>query len=134
MKVIFTKQEAEELFYNSLCNGLNYIESSYGLRLTYNPKDYADAKLSLQKSKLNDSIHVCFEDILMQILKDNNVLTLEDLEGEGDQTCSITINDVYERLPNTMFQHLADAILERDDAITADIILQTVFYNEVIFG
>ena len=46
----------------------------------------------------------------------------------------ITINDVYERVQNTPFGHLLNMIEEDDDAETADVILQTVFYNEVVFG
>jgi hypothetical protein len=46
----------------------------------------------------------------------------------------ITINDVYERVQNTPLDHLLNMINEEDDADTADVILQTVFYNEVVFG
>ena len=42
--------------------------------------------------------------------------------------------DVHERVQNTDTRHLLDAINEKDDADTADVILQSVFYGEVIFG
>lgn len=34
----------------------------------------------------------------------------------------------------TPIDHLMDAINQEDDAITADVILQTVFYEDIIFG
>jgi hypothetical protein len=35
---------------------------------------------------------------------------------------------------NTPIKHLMDAINENGDAITADVIIQTVFLNDVIYG
>ena len=46
----------------------------------------------------------------------------------------ITINDVHAKVQTTDSRHLLDMINEQDDAITADVILQTVIYGEVIFG
>ena len=61
-------------------------------------------------------------------------LTLIDHEYGGEYTKSIKLADVHERVANTPLNHLMDMIEERDDAVTADCIIQSVFYNEVIFG
>ena len=125
MKVTLTKKESEELFYNSICNGLDYI-SGYGIELDFTKPDYEKAK-----SKLDSS---CYEDILMQILRDGNALKVMDEECDGEYNRSITLKDVHDKVQETPIEHLMDAINENDDAYTADVILQTVFYGEVIFG
>lgn len=121
MKVTLTKKESEDLFYNALCNGLGYI-GGYGLEL-----DYSDNA----KSKLESS---CYEDVLMQLLKDGGELKLVDYEYDGEYNKSITLKDIHNKVQETPIEHLMDAINENDDALTADIILQTVFYGEIIFG
>ena len=39
MKVTLTNRESEDLFYISLCNGLDYI-SGYGIELDFTKSDY----------------------------------------------------------------------------------------------
>ena len=53
---------------------------------------------------------------------------------DGEYTKSITLKTVHERVSHTPFRHLNDALNEGGDAITADVILQTVFFDDVIFG
>ena len=130
MNVNLTHTESEEYFYNSLCNGLGYVTSGYGLELDYVSSDYQEAKTKLKET--NEGI--CFEDVLMQILKDGKKLTLIDIEGEDEMTRSITLEDVHDRVPLTPIDFLMEMINEQDDANTADVIIQTVFYNEIIFG
>jgi hypothetical protein len=133
MKISLTPQEAESHFYNSLCNGLGYI-GDYGLELTYDDADYKAAKQNILKTKTAADIEVvCYEDILMQILRDGKTLTLVDNEG-GEDPAEITILHVHERVEKTPLRHLIDAINENDDAITADVILQTVFLGDIVYG
>jgi len=125
MKVTLTKKESEDLFYNALCNGLDYI-NGYGLELDYSDYDYQNAKSKLESSY--------YEDVLIQILRDGGELKLVDYEYEGEYSKSITLKDVHNKVQDTPLEHLMDAINENDDACTADVILQTVFYGEIIFG
>ena len=69
----------------------------------------------------------------MEILRGGGTLTLVDEENGLDPSV-ISLQDVHERVQNTDVRHLLDAINEEDDADTADVVLQTVFYGEVIFG
>jgi hypothetical protein len=124
MTISFTHEEAQQLFLNELCNGLGYI-SEYGLELVYKDADYKKAQKQLNSP--------CYEDVLLQILIDGNSLVLVDHECDG-QAFKITIQDVYERLPATPNRHLMDMVNEEDDAETADVILQTIFLGEVIYG
>jgi hypothetical protein len=69
----------------------------------------------------------------MQILRDGNSLRLVDVEG-GEDDAVITLADVHERVSNTPMDHLMNAVNENDDAETADVILQTVFLKDIIYG
>ena len=124
MKIVLTHEESEKYFHNALCNGLDYV-SGYGIDVNYDAAAYKAARAKLDSP--------CFEDVLLQLLKDGGTLTIVDNEGGMDEVV-ITINDVYKRVQNTPLDHLLNMINEEDDAETADVILQTVFYNEVVFG
>ena len=125
MTITLTPQESEEYFHNALCNGLSYIQD-YGLGLDYEQTEYKAAREKLTNP--------CYEDVLMQILRDGNRLTMVDVEGEGDMTRSICLQDVHERVQKTPHKHLIDMVDENDDAVTADVILQSVFFSDIIFG
>lgn len=129
MKIILEKQESEEIFFNAMCNGLGYV-TGYGLELDYKEKDYAAAAAAI-KAK---GVSPCFEDVLLEILKRGGSLTLVDRECDGEYTSTITLKDVHERVAQTPLDHLMAMLKEEDDAITADVILQTVFFQDIIFG
>ena len=76
---------------------------------------------------------ICYEDILMQILRDGNTLTIVDEEG-GDDEYPITLIDVYERMPNVPIHNIENIIRCHDDAYDADAIIQTVFFQDIMFG
>ena len=125
MQIQLTHQESEQMFHNALCNGLGYM-SGYGLEFEYSDKQYSAAKTKLQSP--------CFEDVLMQILRDGGSLTFVDVECDGEYTRSVSLADVHDRVQKTPLRFLTDMINENDDAETADVILQTVFFEEIIFG
>lgn len=131
MKVQLTPEESETHFFDALCNGLQEMQY-YGLELQYSDEDYEAAK-DILKEKSGENTTICYEDVLMQILRMGKSLSLVDLEG-GEGSKSITLKDVHERVSNTPIRHLMDAINENGDAITADVIIQTVFLNDVIYG
>ena len=125
MKISLTPIESEDYFFNALCNGLHEL-GQYGIELDYNEDEYKLSRASLGPNA------PCFEDVLMQMLRDGYKLAFTDTEAE--ETMFITINDVHAKVQTTDSRHLLDMINEQDDAITADVILQTVIYGEVIFG
>ena len=129
MKITLTPQESEEYFYNSLCNALDYIQG-YGIVLKTKQAQYESAKQALK----NKGETPCYEDVLMEILRQNGTLKLKDIEGEGAMDAEITLADVHERVQQTPLVHLVAMINETDDAETADVIIQTTFYKEIIFG
>ncbi len=127
--ITLTKEASEEIFFNALCNGLGYIEGGYGLELRYNMREYVKASERLKANGISPS----YEDVYMQILRSGGTLTLVDLEN-GEEPRTIRLADVHEWVQKTDPYHLQDYIDENDDAVTADVVLQTVFYHEVIFG
>lgn len=130
-KITLTNELSEELFYNALCNGLGYMCTGYALSIGYHKQDYKNAK-----AKLTDTSEfggVCYEDVLIQILRDGNTISLIDEEG-GEDTVSITLSDVHARVQNTPIDYLMQMINEEDDATTSDVILQTVFLGEIVYG
>jgi hypothetical protein len=128
MKITLSKSESEKIFHNSLCNGSQI--AYYGLSIDYKQTEYNKSKKSLEKA--NQSL--CYEDVWMKMLKDGYSLTIVDSEGEGHYTKSIVLADVHARVELTPTRHLMDAINEEDDGDTADVILQTVFFKDIIFG
>lgn len=127
MQIVLTHEESEKIFYNSLCNG--HEIAYYGLQMQYDDDEYQKSKEVLKDKGESP----CLEDVWMEMLRQGYTLTLFD-EENGMDPSTITLSDVHERVQLTQVDHLLDAINEHDDGITADVILQTVFYKEVIFG
>jgi len=127
MKILLTAQESEQIFYDSLCNG--HQIAYYGLQIEDDDKEYDKARKRLIKK----GERPCVEDVWMEILRGGGTLKLVD-EENGLEPEVISLQDVHERVQETDARHLLDAINENGDAVTADVVLQTVFYREVIFG
>ena len=127
MTIILTEEESEEYFFNALCNGSGLGASS--LFLNYDKDKYEEARQRLIDNKKNH----CFEDVLMEILRGGGSITLVD-EEEGQDPSTITLKEVHERVQTTPINHLLDMVNENDDGTTAEVILQIVFYKEIIFG
>jgi len=127
MEIILTKEEKEQIFFAVLCNieGAHYFEL-YGLRLQTDPKLY-------NKFKETQDSH---EDVILKILKNGGALKCIDLEEHAKEsyTCEITLNDIYERFNLIPTENLLNMINQTDDITDSDIILQTLFYKQLIFS
>ena len=130
MKIVLTNKEAEEYFFTALCS-LDYICSGYDLELIYDERMYVEAKKVLQKKQKPDEV-ICYENVLMQLLRLGGGLNLYDHNDEQDNI--IVLEDVHERVANTPTRHLFDMIQGKGDATTDDVIIQTVFLGEIIYG
>jgi hypothetical protein len=129
MNINLTHEESEAHFYNAICNGLGELRY-YDLDLDYDAKEYKAAKQQL--SDKQPDTQACWEDVLMEMLRSNNTLWIVD-ENDNERH-PITLDLVHERVQQTPVNHLMNAINENDDATTADCIIQTVIYGEVIYG
>lgn len=121
-----TNEESEQYFYNALCNGLSWMLNTSGLVFQYDADEYRKAKEKLKEH--------CFEDVLMQILRDGGSFIFKDEESDGEMTRTISLKDIHEKVNNTPIKYLLEMKDEEDDANTADAIIQTVIYNEIVFG
>lgn len=124
-------KKALDMFHTALCNSLDYMCSSYGLRLWYSKPDYFNAKDIIAKA--NPDTQICYEDVVCKIIELGGELRLIDEEG-GMPTESLTYPKLVRNIVNTPLSHLMDMINEEDDAETGDVIIQQCFYGEVIFG
>ena len=134
MEIKLSQKESEEYFYTTLCN--HSAIDTYGFEFTYDVEDYRKAKISLLENMKRDELKdtICREDVLMEILKNGGKLYLTDKEGNGEYTKGITIDEVHERVQLAPKNHLFNMILEHADSTSASVILQTVFYGEVLFS
>jgi hypothetical protein len=130
MEIRLTNQEAENIFHTALCNGLSQL-GNYGLELVYSDKHYEEAKSIIKKDKPNEMI--CYEDVLMKILKMGYQLTLKDNEG-GEDDVVFKIIDVYTGMKRVPHKQIIQMVDEEDDAYTADIILQYVILGDHVYG
>jgi hypothetical protein len=132
MKIVLTPKEAETYFLNSLCNARGYMRG-YGLEIDIDgtSKNYEKAKKSL-KEKGEEVIG--YESVWMEVLRLGGTITCKDFENDGEYTRTISIKDIHERVEKTPAEWLLQMHNEEDDATTADCILQTVFFEEIIFG
>ena len=131
MQIKLENHESEQMFHSALCNGLGYM-GGYGLEFEFKKEDYDSAGRNLREAAPDTA--VCYEDVLMQILREGGELTMVDVECDGEYTRSISLADVHDRVQQAPAKFLMDMIKEQDDAETADVILQTVFFEDIIFG
>jgi hypothetical protein len=129
MNINLTHEESEAHFYNAICNGLGELRY-YDLELDYDAKEYKAAKQQLSDKQPDNQ--ACWEDVLMEMLRSGNTLWVVD--SNDSERHPITLDLVHERVQQTPTRHLMNAINENDDATTADCIIQTVIYGEVIYG
>ena len=131
MKIYLEKEECEGVFYDALCNGLSYI-AGYGLELLFNDEQYDKAKQTLKTVTPAEGT-ICYEDVLMEVLRQGGSLILRDLEG-AEPDAIITLDEVHNRMSLVPASTLVTILEESGDACDADVVLQTIFLEEVIYG
>jgi len=128
MKIELTKQEAEKYFLNALCNGLGYFES-YGIELLVNDDEYKKAR---KTAKDEEGGRPSYEDVLMEMLRNGSTLLAED--SYMGETHTLTLEKMYQQMNEVPVNRLMEMVNQRDDADTADIILQVCFIGEHTYG
>lgn len=132
-QITLTNKKAEAIFFDALCNGQYYL-SDYGFGLFYSRKEYIKAKKELE-SQFTENYSIAWEDVLMQILRNGQTLKLVSIHDDEDEReiFSITLEDVYKNMALVPNFHLLAMINGKDDAITADAILQTIFFKDIVY-
>ena len=128
MKILLEKHEAEKYFHSALCNGLGYFQS-YEIEVKYNEDEYDIARKTAKDEYGNKP---CYEDVLMEMLKLGYSIQAED--SNSGETHTLTLNDLHFQMNNVEPRWILEMVNERDDADTADAILQVCFIGEHIYG
>lgn len=128
VEFVISKELSEDMFYNALCNSLDYI-NGYGITLDYGLTSYKEAKELLVKNGSNS----CFEDVIMQILRNGKTITFKDTEC-GQDDVKVTLEMIHENIKYVPQRFLIDYLQENDDAETGDVIIQSIIYKDIIFG
>jgi hypothetical protein len=133
MEVKMTKEESEKMFHDALCNEGGCFASA-GCELDWDEKEYKKAKASLQSKNKDESI--CIEDVLLEILRIGGKLKVNDIEGDGENSKEITLKDVHERVQKSPMNCIMALSEDGDggDCWTAFAVLQTVFFEQEIYG
>ena len=130
MNIQLTNQEKEEIFFNAMCNGLSNV-SYWEFKIDYNSEDYQSAKESLLN---NGKSSVCYEEVFMEMLKMGKSIDFVDLGCDGEYTKSLTMDMIHKNIEKTPMNNLFNVAQEQDDSSDADAILQSVLFEEIIFG
>ena len=139
MTLQLTKEEAEEVFFDALCNGLSQL-TGYGLMLSYRDKEYREAREHLVREHENEENYKpCLEDILMRMLKNGHYISVIDTEDD-DSEHQLVLNMIYDALENvkhedkSLFDAVKNCIDETGDADDSDTILQSCWFGDIMFG
>jgi hypothetical protein len=130
MKIVFeNNQEKENVFFHAMCNGLSNTRY-WEFEVDYNEKHYNSARKSLEKKGMS----ICYEDVFMQMLRMGKTIEFIDIGCDGEYSKSLTLEMVYNNIDKTPNRNLVNIINEHDDSIDADAILQSVLFEDIIFG
>ena len=95
-------------------------------------EEYKEAKKSHFERTEKIGGSACYEDILMEIL--NNGKQLSFIDHETDEVFFLTIELALSNLDKLEVERVIQLIDESDDSETADVVLQTCLFGEIIFG
>jgi hypothetical protein len=139
MKIEFSKEDAEQILYDTFCNGglgeLALSSVSVDWKSVPNANNYASAKNRLIENGMKS---ICREDIYIEILKNGDEIIFTDYEGEESivLTLDIALNNLNEISEKDKLDLIK--LLDEDD-VSSDIwdyynAIQFALYKEVIFG
>ena len=129
--VISTQEEKLKLVYDCLTTGLPTL-AMCGFRLDYSHDEYKAAHDSLAERM--DPKYICIEDVQAEMLRRGNAITFVDTENDGEFTTALDLNKIesnWDKLPS---RDVNDYMAEAWDSITAENMMQSLLFGEVVFG
>lgn len=124
--IITTQEEKFQIIHTALCNGLGYMQG-YDLEFDIDG-DEEQARKNLKEK----GVDICVEDLMIEVIKLGGSLQVKDYND--DEIHHLNLESIKDNFDNIDSKHILDMNNENDDAITADCILQTLIYGDVIFG
>ena len=129
LSITMSDEYKKEILFNSLCNGLDEL-GFYGLQLEIDEDIFNEAKESWKEKNKNQL--PCYENIIFEMLEMKNIINVIDLENDERHYFKLDLAIQYlDKLPTHCILQLLN---EEDDVTTADIVLQTCLFGEVVFG
>ena len=120
-----------DMFYNGLCT--NYF-NSYDVELVTLQEDYDSARRYVDTKKPNS----CFEDVLLQVLSDGNIIFKDHYQGIRIELGLADVANNFLKAFNSDPSYFIELVMEHanggSDGITYDAWLQMATYGEVIYG
>lgn len=130
LTITLNNQDKEEIFYNSMCNGLHQTRY-WGIELDFDEKEYDIAKKSLQDKGSNTW---SYEQVFMEMLRMGYSIQFIDIECEGEYSRTLTMDMIHRNMDKVPQKFLLNIYNEQDDLWDADAVLQSVLFEELIFG
>ena len=121
-----TQEEKLNIVHTALCNGLSFMQG-YDLEF-----DIIGDKEQARKNLKEKGVNICVEDLMIEVIKLGGNLQVKDYND--DEIHHLNLESIKENFDKIEAKHILDMNNEHDDAITADCILQTLIYGDVIFG
>jgi len=129
-----TDEEILDVIYGALANGGLTELGHCSVRLDVSDEDYNKARTECNapSSIMGAFETLCFEDVLIQILRSGKKLMFKDYES--DENISFDLKQAKQYLKETgISDELLQIVNEEDDAITGFNILQWCLYKEKIY-
>ena len=76
---------------------------------------------------------VCHEDVLTDMIKSGAVIKVYDEEG-GEYVGELSLNKIEANWGSIRSEDIMDVLKENDDSDTADNILQSLIFGDIIYG
>lgn len=136
LSIIIEAKEEDRLkiLHSALCNGWNEM-LHFGLECDYDGDDYAAARDTLIAAG-NTAEELCFEDILIQLVRNGKTITVSDIElGDEPEVVGYlslaNLNANWDKAPARI---LLAYINGEDDAWTAVDFMQVISMGEITRG
>ena len=143
LKIEITQPAVEKMIYCALCNavGTGYIDG-YGIVIDYDEAAYDKAKKKLKEfptllmdhSVLVEDLTICFEDILLQMLRDGEELKMLDEEEGNEQIGKMTLRSAMSSINSVPGRTISKFLSEQDDAEDGDVLLQYLFLGKLVYA
>lgn len=138
MKIIFSKNDAEKILYDSFCNGglteLSFCSLSIYWDIISNYENYENAKNRLKEKGMTS---ICREDVYIEILRNGDNITFKDFEE--DNTIDMNLEDALSNFNSLKEEEKIKLAKLLDDNESTDAwdgfnAIQYALYCEVIYG
>jgi len=140
IKLELTREDIHELIYESFCNGGLEMLRWSGIKIDWDNPINSENRVKA-KENLKDNKSVCFEDVLMEMMKIGGIYFYDFESDEDDihftyELAEKNIAECIEKDNGFIASEIMQIIPEyiNADANTYSNVLQSLMYGEVVYG